>query len=144
MRLDLIQHCIGNDELIISKVVKYLMMINKFNSNLIFVTLLQSYVLHNTQYAYKYLHKNIHSLIDIQKFFSKVTSLRNLISSIPGPKEGTNGEIIFLIGQQKIITNESKYPQHWPNSIASLGKIQGEDVYLQLNINQHWINYKML
>ncbi|XP_044017877.1 integrator complex subunit 1 isoform X2 [Aphidius gifuensis] len=105
---------------------QFLTLINRF------VTLLQSYVLHNAQYAFKYLHKNIHSLIDIQKFFSKVTSLRNLISSIPGPKEGTNGENIFLIGQQKIITNESKYPQHWPNLIASLGKLQGEDVYLTL------------
>ncbi|XP_074109265.1 integrator complex subunit 1 [Cotesia typhae] len=97
-----------------------------------FVALLQAYISHDAQRALKYLHSRVHLLRELQAYYSGVVSLRSLINAIPGPREGTNGEEIFLAGPPNINQKDNAIPQNWHFMIGSLSKIQGEDVLTAL------------
>ncbi|XP_063991596.1 integrator complex subunit 1 [Diachasmimorpha longicaudata] len=100
------------------------------------VALLQNYISHGAQRALKYLHKHIHTLRELQGYFPGLTSLRSLIASIPGPREGNNGEEIFITGPPTTRA-EPNYPDHYPGLINTLAKIQGEDVFTALQEIEH-------
>lgn len=102
-----------------------------------FVTLLQGYIAHDAQRALKYLHNHVNVLRELQSYYPGLMNLRTLISAIPGPREGTNGEEIFLTGPPPVTQLESTIPQHWPSLILTLGKIQGEDVFSALQEIEH-------
>ncbi|KAK0167256.1 hypothetical protein PV327_004680 [Microctonus hyperodae] len=103
-----------------------------------FVTLLQTYVAHDAQRALKYLHSHVRVLREIHSVYPNLMNLRTLLSTIPGPKEGTNGEEIFLSGPPPTTQLEPNLPQHWPSLIATLSKIQGEDVFSALQEIDHF------
>ncbi|XP_008559998.1 integrator complex subunit 1 [Microplitis demolitor] len=109
-----------------------------------FVALLQSYISHDAQRALKYLHNHVHVLRELQSYYSGVISLRSLIATIPGPREGTNGEEIFLAGPPPINHQDTGLPQHWHLLVGALGKIQGEDVLSALQEIDHLSSRKPL
>ena len=62
---------------------------------------------------------------EIQGLYPGMTSLRTLVAGIPGPREGNNGEEIFVTGAPPVSADPG-LPSHWPALIMTLGKIHGE------------------
>ncbi|XP_015601368.1 integrator complex subunit 1 isoform X2 [Cephus cinctus] len=101
-----------------------------------FVSLLQAYISHAAQRALKYLQKHANVLHELQMQHPGLISLRTLMSGIPVPREGEDGEEV-LVTVAPTPPPEPIVPQHWPALLVTLTKLHGEDVFMALQEIEH-------
>ncbi|OXU26086.1 hypothetical protein TSAR_012850 [Trichomalopsis sarcophagae] len=97
-----------------------------------FSLLLQAYVVHDEQHALKYIQQHAYILHDLQAHYLSLESLRSLVSGIPIPREGENGETVLITSTFR--RNAPTPPSaHWAGWVASLTKMQGDEVHSALH-----------
>ncbi|KAJ8668061.1 hypothetical protein QAD02_009724 [Eretmocerus hayati] len=101
-----------------------------------FALLLQAYVEHGEQRALKYLQKHFHTLHDLKGHHVALESLRFLVSGIPIPREGDNGETVLITNAFRR-NAASPPPQLWQETLSTLSKLQGDDVFNALQEIEH-------
>ncbi|PNF16802.1 hypothetical protein B7P43_G18054 [Cryptotermes secundus] len=100
-----------------------------------FISLLQGFISYDAQRALKYLQKHAHVLSDLQIFHPNLPSLRTLLSGISLPKtDEEGGEIIVAVAAPPPAADPSPV---WTPRLASLSKMQGDDVYTALQELDH-------
>lgn len=85
----------------------------------------------------KYLHKHAHVLHELQIQHPGLVSLRTLVSGIPVPREGEDGEEVLIAVAPTPPPSEPIIPQHWPSLLATLSKLHGDDVFAALQEIEH-------
>ncbi|XP_021917589.1 integrator complex subunit 1 [Zootermopsis nevadensis] len=100
-----------------------------------FISLLQGFISYDAQRALKYLQKHAHILNDLQMYHQNLPSLRALLSGISLPKTDDEGdEVIVAVAAPPITADPSPA---WTPRLASLNKMQGDDVYTALQELDH-------
>ncbi|XP_069674723.1 integrator complex subunit 1 isoform X2 [Periplaneta americana] len=100
-----------------------------------FIALLQGFISYDAQRALKYLQKHAHVLNDLQMYHPNLPSLRTLLSGITLPKtDEEGGEIIVAMAAPPPSTEP---PPLWTSRLASMNKMQGDDVFAALQELDH-------